>query len=76
MDRTTTKEGPRTRMTEKEPERFYDWILWKMRQEECKIKDVIMNPMEASRRIVALEKRITELEDALRAERNTEVNNH
>ena len=63
-------------MTEKEPERFYDWILWKMRQEECKLKDVLMSPLEASRRIIALEKRITELEDALRAERNTEVNNH
>jgi len=36
----------------------------------------MMNPMEASRRIKALEKRLTELEDALRAERNTEVNNH
>jgi hypothetical protein len=47
-----------------------------MRQEECKLKDVLMNPMEASKRIVALEKRLTELEDALRAERNTEVNNH
>ena len=63
-------------MTEKEPERFYDWILWKMRQEECKLKDVLMSPLEASRRIVALEKRLTELEDALRAERNREVNNH
>jgi len=76
MDRTTTKEGPRIRMKAKEPERFYDWILWKMRQEECKLKDIMMSPLEASRRIVALEKRITELEDALRAERNTEVNNH
>jgi len=65
-----------TLQDDREPERFYDWILWKMRQEECKLKDVIMNPIEASRRIVALEKRITELEDALRAERNTEVNNH
>jgi len=63
-------------MKEQEPERFYDWILWKMRQEECKLKDVLISPLEASRRIVALEKRITELEDALRAERNTEVNNH
>ena len=60
----------------REPERFYDWILWKMRQEDCKLKDVLMSPLEASRRIVALEKRITELEDALRAERNREVNNH
>ena len=65
-----------TLQDDKEPERFYDWILWKMRQEECKLKDMLMSPLEASRRIVALEKRITELEDALRAERNTEVNNH
>ena len=65
-----------TLQDDKEPERFYDWILWKMSQEECKLKDVLMSPLEASRRIVALEKRITELEDALRAERNTEVNNH
>ena len=65
-----------TLQDDREPERFYDWILWKMRQEECKLKDVLMSPLEASRRIIALEKRITELEDALRAERNTEVNNH
>ena len=65
-----------TLQDDREPERFYDWILWKMRQEDCKLKDVLMSPLEASRRIVALEKRITELEDALRAERNTEVNNH
>ena len=65
-----------TLQDDREPERFYDWILWKMRQEECKLKDVLMSPLEASRRIVALENRITELEDALRAERNTEVNNH
>jgi hypothetical protein len=65
-----------TLQDDREPERFYDWILWKMRQEDCKLKDVLMSPLEATRRIVALEKRITELEDALRAERNTEVNNH
>ena len=65
-----------TLQDDREPERFYDWILWKMRQEDCKLKEVLMSPLEASRRIVALEKRITELEDALRAERNTEVNNH
>ena len=65
-----------TLQDDREPERFYDWILWKMRQEECKLKDVLMSPLEASKRIVALEKRITELEDALRAERNTEVDNH
>jgi len=65
-----------TLQDDREPERFYDWILWKMRQEDCKLKDVLMSPLEASKRIVALEKRITELEDALRAERNTEVNNH
>ena len=65
-----------TLQDDREPERFYDWILWKMRQEDCKLKDVLMSPLEASKRIVALEKRITELEDALRAERNTEVDNH
>ena len=65
-----------TLQDDREPERFYDWILWKMRQEDCKLKDVLMSPLEASKRIVAFEKRITELEDALRAERNTEVNNH
>jgi len=65
-----------TLQDDREPERFYDWILWKMRQEDCKLKDVLMSLLEASKRIVALEKRITELEDALRAERNTEVNNH
>ena len=65
-----------TLQDDREPERFYDWILWKMRQEDCKLKDVLMSPLEASKRIVALEKRITELEDALHAERNTEVNNH
>ena len=65
-----------TLQDDREPERFYDWILWKMRQEDCKLKDVLMSPLEASKRIVALEKRITELEDALRAERNREVNNH
>ena len=65
-----------TLQDDREPERFYDWMLWKMRQEDCKLKDVLMSPLEASKRIVALEKRITELEDALRAERNTEVDNH
>ena len=27
-----------------EPERYYDWMLWKMRQEERKVK--IMTPEE------------------------------
>ena len=62
-------------MEEQEPERYYDWMLWKTRQEECKLKDMFMSPMDAARRIEALEKRITELEDALRAERTSEVNN-
>ena len=64
-----------TLQNDKEPERYYDWMLWKRRQEECKLKDLFMSPMDAARRIVALEKRITELEDALRAERTSEVNN-
>lgn len=70
-----------TLQDDREPERFYDWILWKMRQEDCKLKDVLMSPLEdlsnEQKEIHdAIEKRITELEDALRAERNTEVNNH
>jgi hypothetical protein len=64
-----------TLQNDKEPERYYDWMLWKMRKEECKLKDVFMNPLDAARRIVALEKRLDELEEALRAERTSEVNN-
>ena len=58
-------------MEEQEPERYYDWMLWKMRKEreKCKLKDVLMNPLEASRRIVKLEERLDELERALVAER-------
>tara|TARA_B100000575_G_C22801075_1_gene472816 strand:- start:342 stop:533 length:192 start_codon:yes stop_codon:yes gene_type:complete len=62
-------------MAEQEPERYYDWMLWKMRKEQCKLKDIIMDPISASRRIVALEKRLEELEEALRAERTSETNN-
>lgn len=62
-------------MEEQEPERYYEWMLWKMRKEQCKLKDIIMDPISASRRIVALEKRLEELEEALRAERSSEVNN-
>ncbi len=56
---------------DREPERYYDWMLWKMRKEreKCKLKDVLMNPLEASRRIVKLEERLDELERALVAER-------
>ena len=50
-------------------------MLWKMSKEQCKLKDIIMDPISASRRIVALEKRLEELEEALRAERSSEVNN-
>ena len=63
-------------MEEQEPERYYDWMLWKMRQEQCKLKDVFMSPLDAAKRIVALEKRLTELEEALRAERTSEVDNN
>lgn len=62
---------------DQEPERYYDWMLWKMRQErkKCKLKDVLMNPLEASRRIVKLEERLDELERALIAERTNQTNN-
>ena len=63
-----------TLQNDEEPERYYDWMLW-IRRQECKLKDLFMSPIDAARRIVALEKRITELEDALRAERTSEVNN-
>lgn len=62
-------------MEEQEPERYYDWMLWKMRKEQCKLKDIIMDPISASRRIIALEKRLEELEEALRAERTSKTNN-
>ena len=62
-------------MEEQEPERYYDWMLWKIRKEQCKLKDIIMDPISASRRIIALEKRLEELEEALRAERTSKTNN-
>ncbi len=45
-----------------EPQRYYDWMLWKMRQErkECNF----MLPGDMARRIKALEKRVEELENA------------
>ena len=59
-------------MEEQEPERYYEWMLWKLRKEKekCELKDVLMNPLEASRRIVALEKRLDLLIEELRAERD------
>ena len=62
---------------DREPERYYDWMLWKFRKEreKCKLKDVLMNPLEASKRIVKLEERLDELERALVAERNQTNNN-
>ena len=45
-----------TLQNDEEPERYYDWMLWKRRQEECKLKDLFMSPIDAARRIVALEK--------------------
>jgi len=45
-----------------EPQRYYDWMLWKMRQErkECNF----MLPSDMAKRIKALEKRVEELENA------------
>ena len=56
-------------------EGYIDYMYRRMNEEseKCKLKDVFMNPLDAARRIVALEKRIDELERALSAERNTEI---
>ena len=56
-------------------ERHMEYMKRRLREEaeKCKIKDVLMNPLEASKRIVALEKRLDELEGALIAERTREV---
>ena len=45
----------------------------KRRIKEQKLCDYFMSPMDAAKRIRALEKRLDELEGALVAERNTEV---
>ena len=49
---------------DKEPERYYDWMLWKMRQEKKKMQCNFMPPSEMAKRIKALEKRVEELENA------------
>ena len=40
-----------TTLDDKEPERYYDWMLWKMRQEERKVK--IMTPEEMMKKEIA-----------------------
>ena len=40
-----------TTLDDKEPERYYDWMLWKMRQEERKVK--IMTPEEVMKKEIA-----------------------
>ena len=45
----------------------------KRRMKEQKLCDYFMSPMDAAKRIRALEKRLDELERALSAERTTEV---
>jgi len=45
----------------------------KRRIKEQKLCDYFMSPMDAAKRIRALEKRLDELERALSAERTTEV---
>ena len=43
-------------------EGYIDYMYRRMNEEseKCKLKDVFMNPLDAARRIVALEKRIDE----------------
>ena len=52
-------------------ERHMEYMKRRLREEADKC--ALMSPMEAARRIVALEKRLDELEGALRAERTVEV---
>ena len=40
-----------TKQHDPEPERYYDWMLWKMRQEERKVK--IMTPEEMMKKEIA-----------------------
>tara|TARA_B000000557_G_scaffold254022_1_gene243705 strand:- start:534 stop:731 length:198 start_codon:yes stop_codon:yes gene_type:complete len=47
-----------------EPQRYYDWMLWKMRQERKKCLE-ILTPTAASRKILKLEKEVEELKHAI-----------
>lgn len=47
-----------------EPQRYYDWMLWKMRQERKKCLE-ILTPHAASKKILKLEEEVEELKHAI-----------
>ena len=67
MDKTNN-----TALDDPEPQRYYDWMLWKMRQEKKK-EPVVMTTEEMYKREIAdmqkqvhtLQLRVKELSDAL-----------
>ena len=54
-----------------EPERYYDWMLWKLRQEEHQVQEMTTEEMykleiaEMQKTIHYLQKRVKELNDAV-----------
>ena len=54
-----------------EPERYYDWMLWKLRQEEHQVKEMTTEEMykleiaEMQKTIHYLQTRVKELNDAV-----------
>ena len=67
MDKTNN-----TALDDPEPQRYYDWMLWKMRQEKAK-EPVVMTTEEMYKLEIAemqktihhLQKRVKELNDAV-----------
>tara|TARA_B100000927_G_C16174133_1_gene352628 strand:+ start:217 stop:426 length:210 start_codon:yes stop_codon:yes gene_type:complete len=54
-----------------EPERYYDWMLWKLRQEEHQVKELTREEMykleiaDMQKTIHTLQMRVKELNDAV-----------
>tara|TARA_B100001113_G_C21000700_1_gene574798 strand:- start:331 stop:540 length:210 start_codon:yes stop_codon:yes gene_type:complete len=54
-----------------EPERYYDWMLWKLRQEEHQVKEITKEEMykleiaDMQNTIHTLQMRVKELNDAV-----------
>ena len=73
-------EKTNTTLDDKEPERYYDWMLWKMRQEERKMK--IMTKEEMMKKEIAemqssvhhLQMRVKELSEETEAYKQENAN--
>ena len=73
-------EKTNTTLDDKEPERYYDWMLWKMRQEERKMK--IMTKEEMMKKEIAemqssvhhLQMRVKELAEETEAYKQENAN--